>query len=68
MRLRVVCSYACGAAHVAVRATVLDDARFPALKGRTFDLGSGGFTDFVNVFALPRGDAVDFSIDFGVLD
>lgn len=67
--LRVTCLYDDGGAeHVRVSLVVVDDRRFPALRGRAFDLGDGGFTDFVNVIARPRGDAIDLSVDFGVLD
>lgn len=69
-RIRIDCDYSRGDAgySVIVRARVVEDTQRPALKGFTFELGSGGFTDFISVHAKPRGDDIDFSVDFGILD
>ena len=66
-KLRVACAFTADGS-VSVRLTIVDDAERPALRGRRFELGDEGFADFVNVIAEPRGDDLDFSVDFGVLD
>ena len=66
-KLRIACAFTADGS-VNVRLTIVDDAERPLLRGRTFELGDAGFADFVNVIAKPRGDDVDFSVDFGVLD
>jgi hypothetical protein len=64
-RVHVVCQFqASNNDDIVVRATATDPA-YPALRGRTFDLGhSNGFADSINVIATARQGAIDFSIDF----
>jgi hypothetical protein len=64
-RLHIACAFqASNNDDILVHATATDPA-YPALHGRTFDLGhSGGFADSVNVIATARQGAIDFSVDF----
>lgn len=73
IRMHVDCEYTTdGGYRVEVRVRVVSDPSHPSLVGRSFLLGNGGFTDFVNVFARTGPDAgadeIDFTVDFGVLD
>jgi hypothetical protein len=66
-RLHIACSFRDQTSYredIVVHATATDPA-YPALHGRTFDLGhSNGFADGIHVIATARQGAIDFSIDF----
>lgn len=66
-RLHIACAFQDQTSYgedIVVHATAADP-KYPALRGRTFDLGhSGGFADSVNVIAAARDGAIDFSVDF----